>query len=215
MHTYTFFLKSIQYIIYMSYPQTHRAYFSNSYSLWCSYAKVISLSYTRTHTDTHTNTIPSSKSVFSTAHFLPPLLQKWQWQIFPLTRKEKEQIYRVESQNWVQIILLCQGSLDFFLPDLTFGVYLQDTNFALFLPFNTGLTHFAIYFGCAHGLLDIVLLAGWFLWADTSLVYTSPQVIVSTFDRLQIAAALNNLSFKFQSVCQDDGHVVTFTYNVW
>lgn len=52
-HIYFFFLKSIPYIMYMSYPQTHRAYFSHSYSLWCSHAKVISLSYTRTRTDTH------------------------------------------------------------------------------------------------------------------------------------------------------------------
>lgn len=79
---------------------------------------------------------------------------------FHSLHRKKEQIYLVESQNWVQIILLCQGSLDFFLPDLTFGVYPQDTNF---LPFYTVLTHFVMYFRCTHGLLDIVLQAGCFL----------------------------------------------------
>lgn len=42
--------------------------------------------------------------------------------------------------------------------------------------------------------------AGCFLWADTSLVHTFPQVIGSTFDRLWITAALNNLSFSFVSL---------------
>lgn len=81
--------------MYRSHSPCHFSSFKS-----CSYAPVI------LHTHTHTHFGPvflSSKSVFSTPHFLPRLpSKKWHWQILALTRKGKNRIYQVESQNWVQ-----------------------------------------------------------------------------------------------------------------
>lgn len=46
-------------------------------------------------------------------------------------------------------------------------------------PIQHGLTHFVMYFGCTHGLLDIILLAGCFLWVDSSVVHTFSCVTVN------------------------------------
>lgn len=97
----------------------------------------LSLSLSVTHTHAHH---PIFKSIFSMAHFLPPL------KMTVADTSTHSEGKRADISSWVMklgsIILLCQGSLDFFLPDLTFGVHLQDTNFAFFLPVNLGLTHF-------------------------------------------------------------------------
>lgn len=127
----------IQYIIYMSYLKSGTSLIrrvSDAHMQKSSRFHVVA--HTHTHACKHS---PIFQIRLFHGSFPPSSPQKWQRQIFPLTRKGKEQIYWVESQNWVQIILLCQGSLDFLLPDLTFGVYPQDTNFALFLPLNSGL----------------------------------------------------------------------------
>lgn len=114
----------------------------------------LSLSLSVTHTHAHH---PIFKSIFSMAHFLPPL------KMTVADTSTHSEGKRADISSWVMklgsIILLCQGSLDFFLPDLTFGVHLQDTNFALFLPVNLGLTHF-MCFGCNHSLLLVLC----FLW---------------------------------------------------
>lgn len=63
----------------------------------------------------------------------------------------------------------------------------------------------AMYFGYTYGLLDIVLLAGRFLWLDQSLVYTSALVMVGVPERQHTAASLNKQLFRSQHTSQDDG----------
>lgn len=133
------------YIMFGSYvPHTCDHAGSIFLSKTASGAHMHTLSLSHTHTCTQTPS-PSCKSVFSTAHFLSSPIKMTAADIS--TREGggegKEQIYLVESQNWVQITSLCLGSLDFFLPVLTLRAYLQDTNFCL--PFNTGLTHFVMF----------------------------------------------------------------------
>lgn len=131
---------------------------------------IISLSLSVTHTHAHH---PIFKSIFSMAHFLPPL------KMTVADTSTHSEGKRADISSWVMklgsIILLCQGSLDFFLPDLTFGVHLQDTNFALFLPVNLGLTHFVFW------MQPQPVIGSMF---SLSIVHTSFQVTVTADNRL-------------------------------
>lgn len=79
MHKSTFlFLRSIDHVCHTHTTHTCTEPIYLSEIVFEAHMHKSSLSHTHTHTSTHTraNTIPSSKSVFSTAHFLPPLSSK-------------------------------------------------------------------------------------------------------------------------------------------
>lgn len=89
------------------------------------------------------------------------------------TRSEGKKIYRVESQNWVEIILVCQGSSDFFLRDLTFGVCPQDTNFALVLSVSAGADSLCSIFWAQSWPIKYCLAAGRISGVDLSAFHSS------------------------------------------
>lgn len=58
-----------------------------------------------THTHAHANTLPSSKSVFSTAHFLPPLLKNDSGRYFHSLGRKKSRY--IELSHKIGFKLYC------------------------------------------------------------------------------------------------------------
>lgn len=87
--------------------------------------------------------------------------------------KKKKQIYRVESQNWVEIISVCQGSSDFFLRDPTFGVCPQDTDSALVLSVSAGADSLCSVFWAQSWPIKYRLAAGGISGLDLSASHSS------------------------------------------
>lgn len=131
----------------------------------------LSLSLSVTHTHAHH---PIFKSIFSMAHFLPPL------KMTVADTSTHSEGKRADISSWVMklgsIILLCQGSLDFFLPDLTFGVHLQDTNFCFLSPSQPWTDSLYVFWMQPQPVIGSMF--------SLSIVHTSFQVTVTADNRL-------------------------------